>query len=282
MINNENELKILSGTSGYVFCGGKLQFCTYEKTEFFLKEERDSNDARTYLVNHVVLLPNGERLVLDKDNVIFGSVDGYESETPAACKVEQLKHDVMYQVYKRAGLNAIDRQARLNYWTFEYGEPVQHSDELEYFYYDYKESKWVNPNPPVGLLYGSREEALRFNTYTVKNEDGTEETRDGISKLLMLSEEQSELLAQFIDAAKKLNDSGVILLMDEEEDCQAINTNNVEDVTLDYYDKNRNNDWEVADRFHNVFSFHIPLQYWCSDNWVIAKRKANNDRQKQD
>lgn len=288
-MEKQNELVSLVKNNGYVFFDGKLQQCKYICTKYhFIKLEEEANQ-RYYAHYHIVELPNGD-FYNPEDNNLYDSVADYEANKTAQTSTRDARKAIG-QICQKAGLyKRVSGPDCIEFYTFENGEPVEHRHELTTFSLEYGDGvetyeKWALLDdsifPTDTPIYHDRDEAFQFNTYTVNNADGTTEQRDGVSKLLMLDQDQRELLQQFEEAAKKLSDAGVMLVGNFCEDYSAYNTRHVADIKLmDSYSSADAKNWEQGERCHKAFDVHLNLEIWSEDCDIFIKRKTNKEEQK--
>lgn len=285
-MEKQNELKRLTNRNGYVFLDGKLQECKYLRTEYRLVNQ-DEDGIRNYAHDHVVQLPDGTEYC-PADSELFDFVEDYEAGCIAKAEKDS-ESDVKVIICKFCNEAGLYKRCfgpyNIVFYTFENGVPVEHTHELTKFARVYGAcpcaDKWVcedNIFPTDKPIYDSREEAFEFNSYTVKNSDGTEEQRDGVCKLLMLDPDQRELMTQFEEIAKKLEQSGVRLVANFEENFSAYNLRHVYDFNLDdsYNANDETNGWEAGERSHRAFDINLPIQLWADDYEVYIKRNETN------
>lgn len=289
-MEKQNELVSLSNRSGYVFLDGKLQQCKYIRTQYrFVKQDADTKE-RYYSHDHIVQLPNGD-LYSPEDTEIFDTVEDYELNNPAKTSFKDARYAICDFCHKAGLYKRCKGAENIEFYTFYDGAPIHHRHNLTKFSWEYSDGEthldeWkLQDNdifPTDTPIYNDRDEAFQFNTYTVKNEDGTEEQRDGVCKLLMLDPDQRELLNQFEDIAKRLKKAGVMLTGNFCENYSAFNTRNVADITLmDSYSTSDAKNWEQGERCHMAFDVNLDLAIWSEDCDVYIKRKTNNKEEQQ-
>lgn len=273
-MDNKDKLPILVKTKGYVHYEGKLQSCKYHHTDFVLC---DTYPERNYTHHHVVELQNGE-LISPEDNEIFDTIEDFENVMPASTRYSNIRQAVQSVM---ASVNiGIKNEEQLVFYTFENGEPIRYKRELKRFAYDY--NKWVfvancDVFPKGHKVYATREKALSFNSYTIVNDDGSEEVRDGVGKLLMLDPDQRELLDKFEALAKELKVQGVLLVGDNLESYSAFNTRHVERVSFmdDYYKEDGN--WEKGERYNEAYNLNLNLGL-RGNEWEIYIKRNEEDK----
>lgn len=277
-MDNKNQLPVLCNLNGYVFYEGKLQACKYHHTHFNMVQ---TTPERAYTHQHVVKLHNGD-LIAPEDNEIFDTIEDYENGKIAETHMNDNVRFVV-DVSRRVGLYSRSKEETILFYTFENGAPVEHNEELRCFNFVYDGDKTVEKCeifPEGQQIYANREEALSFNSYTIVHKNGKKEVRDGVNKLLILDPDQRELLDQFIEIAKKLQESGVMLEGDFCEQYSAYNTRHVAEITLDdsYGIDRESFGWECAERGHRAFDVKLPIPIWSDECKVYIKRNKEDKK----
>ena len=94
--------------------------------------------------------------------------------------------------------------------------------------------KYINGEPDFDHIYQYNDDALRFESVKVANNDGTYTQTDAPMSMLTLNEEQQKVLDNFLAAKKALKEAGVGLLFGRDDwDLYAVNTNNFERIDSD-------------------------------------------------
>ena len=150
--------------------------------------------------------------------------------------------------------------------------------------YDYKTCRFSIAFPEESV-YKSQQDVLSWNTYKVVGQDGTEHEKVGVNKLLMLDDDQRELLKQFEDICKKMNDADMLLIGDSCEGVSVFNLRHIKNYALDYNDvpdvmDGDPEDYEMADRYGMPFKVNHRIQWWDEDNRLFILRKPVNNETK--
>lgn len=283
-MERNDALRVFTKNSGFVMVDRKLQEVKWLHTEF--KYDHKDEDFLLYTAHTTFQKPDGTTGVLDNYNIAFDSVEKYEKGVSAETSYKTLfirksDGDVIRDIIRGA-----KRSTNPEYWVFDksYRVPVQYKLELEKFYFDYSDNRFHTDEFPKDCkIYDTKEEALSYNTYKVIEQDGTEYERDGVNKLIMLDDDQRELLKQFEDICKKMNDADMLLISDSCEDMSVFNLRHIKNYALDYNDipdvmDGDPEDYERADRYGMPFKVNHHIQWWGDDSILFILRKsAEND-----
>ena len=236
-MERNDALRVFTKNSGFVMVDRKLQEVKWLRTEF--KYDHKDEDFLLYTAHTTFQKPDGTTGVLNDYDMAFDSVEKYEKGISAETSYKTLftrknDGDVIRNV-----IRGVKRSTNPEYWVFDKSchVPVQYKLELEKFYFDYSDSCFHTDEFPKDCkIYDTKEEALSYNTYKVIEQDGTEYERDGVNKLIMLDDDQRELLKQFEDICKKMNDADMLLISDSCEDMSVFNLRHIKNYALDYND----------------------------------------------
>lgn len=285
-MERNDALRVFTKNSGFVMVDRKLQEVKWLRTEF--KYDHKDEDFLLYTAHTTFQKPDGTTGVLDDYDMAFDSVEKYENGISAETSYKTLftrknDGDVIRDV-----IRGIKRSTNPEYWVFDksYHVPVQYKLELEKFYFDYSDNSFHTDEFPKNCkIYNTKEEALSYNTYKVIEQDGTEYERDGVNKLIMLDDDQRELLKQFEDICKKMNDADMLLISDSCEDMSVFNLRHIKNYALDYNDapdvmEGEPEDYERADRYGMPFKVNHHIQWWGDDNYLFILRKSAENGEK--
>lgn len=285
-MERNDALRVFTKNSGFVMVDRKLQEVKWLRTEF--KYDHKDEDFLLYTAHTTFQKPDGTTGVLNDYDMAFDSVEKYEKGVSSETSYKTLfirknDGDVLRDV-----IRGIKRSFNPEYWVFDksYHVPVQYKLELEKFYFDYSDSCFHTDEFPKDCkIYDTKEEALSYNTYKVIEQDGTEYERDGVNKLIMLDDDQRELLKQFEDICKKMNDADMLLISDSCEDMSVFNLRHIKNYALDYNDvpdvmDGDPEDYERADRYGMPFKVNHHIQWWGDDNSLFILRKPTENDEK--
>ena len=285
-MERNDALRVFENNSGFVMVDRKLQEVKWLRTEF--KYDHKEDDALFYVARTTFQKPDGTTGVFDNYDMAFDSVEKYENGISAETSSKTLftrknDGDVLRDV-----IRGVKRSFNPEYWVFDKSchVPVQCKLELEKFYFDYSDNRFHTDEFPKDCkIYDTKEEALSYNTYKVIEQDGTEYERDGVNKLIMLDDDQRELLKQFEDICKKMNDADMLLISDCCEDMSVFNLRHIKNYALDYNDipdvmDGNPEDYERADRYGMPFKANHYIQYWGDDNYLFILRKPIDNGEK--
>lgn len=101
----------------------------------------------------------------------------------------------------------------------------------------------------------------------------------------MLDDDQRELLKQFEDICKKMNDADMLLISDSCEDMSVFNLRHIKNYALDYNDvpdvmDGDPEDYERADRYGVPFKVNHHIQWWGDDSSLFILRKPTENGEK--
>ena len=253
------------------------------RTEFEYDHKED--DALYYVARTTFQKPDGTTGVLDNYDKAFDSVEKYEKGISAETSYKTLftrknDGDVIRDI-----IRGVKRSFNPEYWVFDKSchIPVRYKLELEEFYFDYSDNRFHTDEFPKDCkIYDTKEEALSYNTYKVIEQDGAEYERDGVNKLIMLDDDQRELLKQFEDICKKMNDADMLLISDSCEDMSVFNLRHIKNYALDYNDvpdvmDGDPEDYERADRYGIPFKVNHHIQWWGDDSSLFILRKPTEN-----
>ena len=279
-------LRVFTKNSGFVMVDRKLQEVKWLRTEF--KYDHKDEDFLLYTAHTTFQKPDGTTGVLNDYDMAFDSVEKYKKGVSAETSYKTLfirksDGDVIRDI-----IRGVKRSFNPEYWVFDKSchAPVRYKLELEEFYFDYSDNRFHTDEFPKDCkIYDTKEEALSYNTYKVIEQDGAEYERDGVNKLIMLDDDQRELLKQFEDICKKMNDADMLLISDSCEDMSVFNLRHIKNYALDYNDvpdvmDGNPEDYERADRYGVPFKVNHHIQWWGDDNCLFILRKPTENGEK--
>lgn len=285
-MERNDALRVFTKNSGFVMVDRKLQEVKWLRTEF--KCDNKDEDFLLYTAQTTFQKPDGTTGVLDDYDMAFDSVEKYENGISAETSYKTLftrknDGDVIRDV-----IRGVKRSFYPEYWVFDKSchAPVRYKLELEKFYFDYSDNRFHTDEFPKDCkIYDTKEEALSYNTYKIIEQDGTEYERDGVNKLIMLDDDQRELLKQFEDICKKMNDADMLLISDSCEDMSVFNLRHIKNYALDYNDvpdvmDGDPEDYERADRYGMPFKVNHHIQWWGDDSNLFILRKSTENGEK--
>jgi hypothetical protein len=285
-MERNDALRVFTKNSGFVMVDRKLQEVKWLRTEF--KYDHKDEDFLLYTAHTIFQKPDGTTGVLNDYDMAFDSVEKYEKGVSAETSYKTLfirknDGDVLRDV-----IRGVKRSFNPEYWVFDKlcHVPVQYKLELEEFYFDYSDNRFHTDEFPKDCkIYDTKEEALSYNTYKIIEQDGTEYERDGVNKLIMLDDDQRELLKQFEDICKKMNDADMLLISDSCEDMSVFNLRHIKNYALDYNDvpdvmDGDPEDYERADRYGMPFKVNHHIQWWGDDSSLFILRKSTENGEK--
>lgn len=141
-------------------------------------------------------------------------------------------------------------------WVVKNNQPVKVVvDPLElYVHVDENGSLSFNEGEVPNQTFDSYERAMQHCDLVIKKEDGTEEVRESLVKLVKPTEEQMELLKQLQELEKKISESGLLPIINYN-NRYFINTNKIGYcTTTDVYDGG-------ANKMHLCDTTCVPFRY---------------------
>lgn len=287
MRQNVNNLSVLNvygnAKSVYVFHDGKLQESKPLFTRIYGFEKEEGREA-TMQVEHTLLLPDGKEYVVTNDDVYKSKEDF--SKQDKNDRLEVFKNVMLDDISRNLCSNTLHMQRRdcREFWTFENGEPVCHEIKLNNLRYDYAEERWHDLDLleyEGQTLYENRAEALSFNEYEIKRQDGTTEKVVGINKLVSLDDDQRGLISQLEQLMNQIRENDIYLHFNcDGGDLMAFNGRNIKRFTVDYGDYSDSEYEEVnvaSDAFY--VNTHCALDYYnyCDCTLYVKRNTENND-----
>lgn len=276
-------LNVFTNDYGYVFEDGKLQEVKWIRTEFHHPHSDGEHDV--YMAATTYQKPDGSIGDLRGTGgytQAFDSVKGYEegaaAETTAVSFNRKNNRLVMLDL-----IRGKKKTPKTEYWVFDEQchVPARYELELDRFYYSYIDRKFHTDEFRKNCeIYDTREEALSYHSYNVVKEDGTEYQQDGINKLIMLDADQRELVRQFEEICRKMQENGVTLI-GSYNSMMAFNTRNIDKYAFDYedfpYDMENAESFEEADRYGKVFKVKSDIEIWGEDSKLFILRKPTEN-----
>lgn len=277
-------LRVFVKNGGFVMVDRKLQEVKWLRTEFRYDHKED--DAQFYIARIIFQKPDGTTGVLDNYDMAFDSVEEYEKGISSETSYKELSADKIGGSVMCDITRDIKRYATSEYWVFDdiSHVPVRYELELKKFYFDYSDNRFHTDEFLKDVnIYDTKEEALSYNTYKVVNEDGSEYEREGINKLVSLDDDQRELVKQFEDICKKMEENDMALIADY--DTLAIfNMRKTTNYELSYGDKpdtdfGNREDYERVERYGSAFKVYSGIKCWDDDcNLFVLRKSAENGK----
>lgn len=283
-MERNDSLRVFEHNSGFVMTDCKLQKVKLLRTEFTFDHEGD--DFLYYRTSTVYQKPDGTTGVLHDYSKAFDSVECYEKGESADIAYLTLNTgrnggDVMRDITR-----GVKKSLSPVYWIFDTKSIVPVCDELtlDKFYFDYADRQFHTDEFPKNFnVYDTKEEALSYNTYKVVNEDGSEYEREGVNKLISLDDDQRELVKQFEEICKKMEENDLALIADYDS-LAVFNMRKVKSYVLDYNSIPENvsnpEDYEKADRNGKAFRVNSSIEWWSDDNELFIQRKSTENKEK--
>lgn len=181
--------EIFVSNNGYSFVNGEL---LEVRINAYAYQENGSIDIR---VSH-----QEKEYWVSADN-FYLSVDDYERNIRPETTMQYLACWVDY-----------DNQKERTTWVVKNNQPVKVVvDPLELFVHVDENGKLsFNEDEVPSQTFDSYERAMQHCDLVIKKEDGTEEVRESLVKLVKPTEEQMELLKQLQELEKKISESGLM------------------------------------------------------------------------
>ena len=195
--------EIFVSNNGYSFVNGEL---LEVRINAYAYQENGSIDIR---VSH-----QEKEYWVSADN-FYLSVSDYEKNIRTETTIQYLACWVNY-----------DNPKERTTWVVKNNQPVKVVvDPLELFVHvDENGRLSFNEDEVPSQTFDSYERAMQHCDLVIKKEDGTEEVRESLVKLVKPTEEQMELLKQLQELEKKISESGLMPIINDY-DRYFINTN---------------------------------------------------------
>lgn len=225
--------EIFVSNNGYSFVNGEL---LEVRINAYAYQENGSIDIR---VSH-----QEKEYWVSADN-FYLSVDDYERNIRPETTMQYLACWVDY-----------DNQKERTTWIVKDNHPVKVMvDPLELTVYVDENGKLsFNEDEVPSQTFDSYERAMQHCDLVIKKEDGTEEVRESLVKLVKPTEEQMELLKQLQELEKKISESGLMPIINYN-NRYFINTNN-----SGYYSTTDVDDGD-ANKIHLCDTTTVPFGY---------------------
>lgn len=209
---------------------------------------RQSVEDKEYEVTTILQGPDGKEHSTQIPILMYKSVEDYEKEQKACYEVCSSPFYI-----RPDGFSGIDEA-----WIFVDGEPVKIDIRPLRVVYDYEQRKWLLQGIPQTNIFRTKEECLSYNEYEIVDEEGTR-TIKGCNALIQLTREQEELVKQFEQLCKKMQDEGILLASNCCEAFRAYNVRDCQDYEF-YFTNEASEDFEQCDRdcgryvnAHNIY-----------------------------
>lgn len=181
--------EIFVSNNGYSFVNGEL---LEVRINAYAYQENGSID--------ICVLHQKKEYWVSADN-FYLSVDDYEKNIRPETAMQYLACWVNY-----------DNPKERTTWVVKNNQPVKVVvDPLELFVHVDENGKLsFNEDEVPSQTFDSYERAMQHCDLVIKKEDGTEEVRESLVKLVKPTEEQMELLKQLQELEKKISESGLM------------------------------------------------------------------------
>lgn len=275
MTNEQRNFEItqLEFPNVFMLYDGKLQEMKAKKTTYTW------NGCGSYNERTTLIAPDGTEIPDCYWECMFATIEDYEANKNV------LQHDGATVSWPISGSNGshwcnvlsfILRPYRIAsadgfYWTFDNKQPIENELELTRFEYDYNSRKYTTRELPKCEIYGTREEALESNVYTVVDEYGNETERVGVNKLLQLDDTQKELAKRWGELLKEMKANNMRIICDMDGNFEVYNTKNVKEFYLDCDPREQYH--ERVNRASKCFELESgDIEMWSDDSSVYIQR----------
>lgn len=246
MTYNENSCEIFSTNEAFFFDNENCQLLQVQLVETLFI--RDSKSLETVHARTYAKVVDSDKIIEIEEPEVYASRLDFEkgkrlacsTNNPFKCLAASYASDVV--------------------WAFLHGCPVsQKVSDIRCVKYDYIHDRFTSTELPDSKhLYKTKQECLSYNYYEIVDEEGSR-TIKGCNKLLQLTKKQKELVKQFEQLCKKMDDEGILLASNC---CEAFRAYNVKDCAdYEFYFTNEaSEDFEQCDRdcgqyvnVHNIY-----------------------------
>lgn len=181
--------EIFVSNNGYSFVNGEL---LEVRIDSYAYQENGSID--------ICVLHREKEYWVPADN-FYLSVDDYERNIRPETTMQYLACWVNY-----------DNPKERTTWVVKNNQPVKVVVDplVLYVYVDKNDKLSFNEDEVPSQTFDSYERAMQYCDLVIKKEDGTEEVRESLVKLVKPTEEQMALLNQLQELEKKISESGLM------------------------------------------------------------------------
>lgn len=225
-------MRMYSDAKGFTMIDGTLTEVTLKK----LIVTRQSVEDEEYEVTTIFQGPDGKEHGSQIPIQMYSSVEDYEKEQKACYEVCSSPFYI-----RPNGFSGIDEA-----WIFVDGEPATIDLRPLRVDYDYEQREWLLQGIPQTNIFRTKEECLSFNEYEIVDENGSR-TIKGCNALIQLTSEQEELVKQFEQLCRKMQDEGILLASNCCEAFRAYNVRDCQDYEF-YFTNEASEDFEQCDR----------------------------------
>ena len=242
--------EIFVSNNGYSFVNGEL---LEVRINAYSYQENGSIDIR---VSH-----QEKEYWVSADN-FYLSVDDYERNIRPETTMQYLACWVNY-----------DNPKERTTWVVKNNQPVKVVvDPLELFVHvDENDKLSFNEDEVPSQTFDSYERAMQHCDLVIKKEDGTEEIRESLVKLVKPTEEQMALLNQLQELEKKISESGLLPIINDN-DRYFINTNKLGYYIVSDTDDGGTTMMQLCDTTRVPFGYSYHPVY-SEDATFFVKRK---------
>lgn len=284
-MNDNVKLNYLSGFNTYseehrpnvyMVVDGMLMEAELVKIDYTLLTS-DTAEAKA-----TVSLPDGRRkwLPIRDWGKLFASIEDFEAGKPLNVDT---KYFCNIRSYRNCSVQP-DKEGQLRWWYMKDGEPKEQVITVDELTLNYKGTLgWELPDDcvPHGRPYESREKCLSFNKYVSVDKSGEATFHVGKNMLVQLDDDQRDLIDDLCDTLKKIEEAGIILVVDTMECVQAFNARNIKNWDFGYdrscIDDDESEKYEEISRYAPEFSTKIPVSVWADDCTLWIKRKDSKE-----
>lgn len=246
MTYNENSCEIFSTNEAFFFDEEKAQLLQVllVETHFI----RDSKSLGTVHARTYAKVVDSDKIIEIEESEVYASRLDFEKGKRLACST----NNPFKCLAASYGSDV--------FWTFQHGCPVsQKVSDIKVVKYDYDYDRFTSTElPDREHIYPTKEECLSYNEYEIVDEEGTR-TIKGCNALIQLTREQEELVKQFEQLCKKMQDEGILLASNCCEAFRAYNVRDCQDYEF-YFTNEASEDFEQCDRdcgryvnVHNIY-----------------------------
>lgn len=235
MTYNENSCEIFSTNEAFYFDKEKCQLIQVQLVETSFT--RDSKSSETVHAVTFAKVVTGDEIIeiYDESEVYASRLDFERGKRLTSTTDNPFK-----------GLAA--SYGSDVFWTFQHGFPISIKvSDIRSVKYDYDYDRFTSDElPDREHLYQTKQECLSHNYYEIVDENGSR-TIKGCNALIQLTSEQEELVKQFEQLCKKMQDEGILLASNCCEAFRAYNVRDCQDYEF-YFTNEASEDFEQCDR----------------------------------
>lgn len=235
MTYNENSCDFFSTNEAFYFDKEKGQLLQVQLVETVF--ERDSKSLETvHAITSARVVNSGEMITIDDEREVYASRLDFEKGK----RLTSTKDNPFKGLIASYGSDV--------FWAFQHGCPVsQKVSDIKVVKYEYDYYRFTSDElPDREHIYQTKEECLSHNEYEIVDENGSR-TIKGCNALIQLTSEQEELVKQFEQLCRKMQDEGILLASNCCEAFRAYNVRDCQDYEF-YFTNEASEDFEQCDR----------------------------------